>query len=101
MAIAFFATQGQEESIPLHTARVIRDAFHRAINWADDFANGSRGEKNFELHEGPPVLGQGVNGAKNWLRQLAPREWLGESPHAAQDRDNAPPFRRCVKRWDR
>src|SRR5262249_12633276 len=72
-----------------------------AISWADDFANGNRSEKGFELHEGPPFLGQGVNGAKNWLRQLAPQARLCGSPHAAQDRDNAPPFRRCVKISDR
>src|SRR5207248_6701474 len=60
--------------IPLHAARVIRDAFHRAISWADDFANGSRDEKSFELHEGSPFLCQEVNGAKRWLRQLARSE---------------------------
>src|SRR5260370_36823773 len=62
-----FAAQCHEEAIPLHTARVIRDAFHRAISWADDFANGSRGEKSFELHEDGPFLCPGVNGAEGWL----------------------------------
>src|SRR5713226_1122421 len=89
------------QAIPLHTARVIRDAFHRAIKWADDFANGKRGEKSFELHEDWPFLCHGFNGAKDWLRQLAPPGWPCESPHAAQDRDNAPPFRRCVKKLGR
>src|SRR5262249_7285184 len=58
-------------------------------------------EKSFELHEGPPGLCQEVNGAKNWLRQLAPPESPCEFPHAAQDQDTAPPFRRCGKKSDR
>ena len=38
VAIAFFAAQCDEETVPLHSPRVIRDAFHFAIKWADDLA---------------------------------------------------------------
>src|SRR5713226_10408864 len=87
MAVAFFATHCHEQAIPLYTARVIRDAFHRAIRWPDDFANGNRSEKRFELHEVSACGCQALNGAEHWLRQLAPLEWLCELPHAVRDRD--------------
>jgi len=51
-----------------------------------------------KLHEGSPFLCQEVNGAKRWLRQLAPPGWPCESPHAAQDRDTGQPSRRPGKR---
>ncbi len=51
VAIAFFAAQCDEKKVPLHTPRVIRDAFHDAIKRPDDLAGGNRGGENFELHE--------------------------------------------------
>ena len=51
VAIGFFTPQCHEHAIPLHSPRVIRDAFHRAIKWADDLANWNRGDESFELHE--------------------------------------------------
>ena len=47
VAIAFLTAQCHEHAIPLHTPRVIRDAFHRAIKWPDDLARGNRGEREF------------------------------------------------------
>jgi hypothetical protein len=40
MAITFFAAQCDEKTVPLHTPRVIRDAFHDAIKRPDDLAGG-------------------------------------------------------------
>ena len=51
VAIALFAAQCDEKKVPLHTPRVIRDAFHDAIKRPDDLAGGNRGGENFELHE--------------------------------------------------
>src|SRR5438874_10513572 len=125
MSIGFFATQCHEQAIPLHSPRVIRDAFHRAIKCPDDLTSWKRGGESFELHEGstcPPVDGfaaanqeKAFNGAEHWLRRLVPlarpcelappasvfqpvRESLCEFPHAAQDRDTGQPFRRPGKR---
>ena len=39
VAIALFAAQRDEQAILLHSPRVIRDAFHGAIKWADDLAD--------------------------------------------------------------
>src|SRR5215467_12936100 len=49
--IGFLAPQRHEHGVPLHSPRVIRDVFHRAINWPEDLANWSRSEKGLELHE--------------------------------------------------
>src|SRR3984893_19557064 len=98
VAVALFAAHCHEQAIPLYTARVIRDAFHRAIRWADDFANGNRGEKSFELHEVSACECQALNGAEHWLRQLAPLEWLCAFPDVALDRERARPSRRCGKK---
>src|ERR687887_123336 len=120
VAIGFLAPQCHEHAIPLHSPRVIRDAFHRAIKCADDLANWSRVEKSLELHEvstcpqrdgfAAANHGEVFNGAKHWLRRfvlpaepcvfalpasffrLALRESLCESPHAAQDRGSERPF---------
>ena len=51
MTIRFLAAQSHEEAVLLHSPRVIRDAFHRAINRAGDRAGGNRAEESFELHE--------------------------------------------------
>src|SRR6266699_234016 len=126
VAIAGFAPQCHEQAIPLHSPRVISDAFHRAIKCPDDLANWNRGDESFELHEVstcPPEdgfaaanRGKAFNGAEHWLRRLvppiqpcepAPQAWvfrpvllgsLCEFPHAAQDQDIGQPFRRSWKR---
>ena len=46
VAIAFLTAKGNEKAVLLHSPRVIRDAFHRAINRADDRAGGNRGEES-------------------------------------------------------
>ena len=51
VAIAFFAAQCDEKTVPLHSPRVIRDAFHDAIKRPDDVAWGNRCDESFELHE--------------------------------------------------
>src|SRR5947209_2899698 len=104
--VGFLAPQCHEQGVPLHSPRVIRDVFHRAIKWPDDLANWSRGEESLELHEALTFPNEAFNGAKHWLRRsvppkqvcgfalpaaffpLAPRESLCESPHAAQDQDS-------------
>src|SRR6266480_3800351 len=100
MSIGFFATQCHEQAIPLHSPRVIRDAFHRAIKCPDDLANWNRGDESFELHEVSTCRGKAFNDAKHWLRrlalpaqpcELAPPESLCEFPDAAQDRDTGQP----------
>src|SRR5213080_491296 len=101
VAIAGFAPQCHEQAIPLHSPRVIRDAFHRAIKCPDDLANWKRDGESFELHEGSTFRDKAFNDAKHWLRrlalpaqpcELAPPESLCEFPHAAQDRDTGQPF---------
>src|SRR6266480_5475217 len=119
MTIGFLAPQRHEHAIPLHSPRVIRDIFHRAIKCPDDLANWSRGEKSLELHEALTCPqwdgfaaanhGEVFNGATHWLRRFVPPVWpcefalpalffrlalresLCESPHAAQDLDSGPP----------
>src|SRR4029077_7445152 len=126
MPVGFLPPQCHEHGVPLHSPRVIRDVFHRAINWPDDFANWSRGEESLELHEAltsPPqdgfaaaTCGEAFNGARHWLRRfvlpthscghallapffrLAPRESLCESPHAAQDLNSGRLFPRAGQR---
>src|SRR5437773_7823698 len=116
MSIGFFATQCHKQAVPLHSPRVIRDAFHRAIKCPDDLANWNRGDESFELHEVSTCRGKAFNGAEHWLRrlvplaqpcELAPPAWvfrpvlvgsLCEFPHAAQDRDTGQPFRLPWKR---
>src|SRR6516165_8362352 len=107
MAIGFLAPQCREQGVPLHSPRVIRDVFHRAIKWPDDLANWSRGKENLELHEALTFPNEAFNGAKHWLRRLvlsavffplAPRESLCESPHAAQDLDSGQLSRRAGQR---
>jgi hypothetical protein len=44
VAVHFFAPDCHEKAIPLHSPRVIRDAFHWAIKRPDDLANWNRGE---------------------------------------------------------
>src|SRR6266705_2241343 len=100
MAIAFFAAQCDEKKVPLHTPRVIRDAFHDAIKRPDDLAGGNRGGENFEQHEVEKDGSRALNGVRHWLRLLVPRLAISPLPHAAQDRDNAPPSPQCAKRWD-
>src|SRR2546429_1688131 len=83
VAIAGFASQCHEQAIPLHSPRVIRDAFHRAIKCPDDLASWKRGGESFELHEVltcPPGdgfaaanRGKAFNGVEHWLRRLVPR----------------------------
>jgi len=119
VAIGFLTPQRHEHAIPLHTPRVIRDVFHRAIKCTDDLANCSRGEESLELHEAltcpqrdgfaAAIHGDVFNGARHWLGRFVPpaqacafalpalffplalRESLCESPHAAQDLDSGPP----------
>src|SRR4029077_13877509 len=123
MPVGFLSPQCHEHGVPLHSPRVIRDVFHRAINWPDDFANWSRGEESPELHEAlisplqdgfaAATWDEAFNGVRHWLRgfvppthscglalsasffPLAPRESLCESPHAAQDLDSGPPSPRA------
>src|SRR4030095_3775695 len=107
VAVGFFAAKSHKQAIPLHSPRVIRDAFHWAIKCPDDLANWNRGDESFELHEGSTFRGKAFNDVKHWLSALAlpvqpcelvPPEWPCESPHAAQDRDSGQPFRRPGKR---
>src|ERR1700730_10315529 len=98
MTIGFLTGQRDEHAIPLPSPRVIRDAFHVAIKWAEDLANWNRGGKSFELHEVSAFGCGALNGVEHWLRPPAPPAGLCEFPHAAQDRDNAPLFPRCAKR---
>src|SRR6266487_3034590 len=82
VAIGFLASQCHEQAIPLHSPRVIRDAFHRAINCPDDLASWKRGGESFELHEVstcPPGdrfaaanRGKAFNGVEHWLGRLVP-----------------------------
>src|SRR4029453_11633743 len=87
VAIGFLTAQCHEHAIPLHTPRVIRDVFHRAIKWPDDLANCSRGEESLELHEALTCPqgdgfaaanhGAGFNGATHWLRRFVPPAGFG------------------------
>src|SRR5439155_25022341 len=49
--ISFLTPERHEHGVPLRSPRVIRDVFHRAINWPEDLANWRRSEKGLELHE--------------------------------------------------
>src|SRR6266540_1987862 len=91
MPIGFFTPQCHEHAIPLHSPRVIRDAFHRAMKCPDDLANRNRGDKSFELHEvltSPPREGFAVpsrskafRGGAHWLRRLGrPGQSCGLAP---------------------
>jgi hypothetical protein len=62
MAVGFLAPQRHEHAVPLHTARVIRDAFHCAIMSADDLAHRKAAEKRFELHTNSICRRNGLNG---------------------------------------
>src|SRR6266487_910147 len=72
MTIGFLAPQRHEHAIPLHSPRVIRDVFHRAIKCPDDVANWSCGEESLELHEALTFASEAFNGARHWLRRLVP-----------------------------
>src|SRR5205814_3259625 len=86
MSIGFFATQCHEQAIPLHSPRVIRDAFHRAIKCPDDLANWKRSEESFELHAVSTCRAKAFNDVKHGLRQLASRVWLCEFHNAVLDK---------------
>src|SRR6266545_6445130 len=82
MTIGFLAPQCHEHAVPLHSPRVIRDVFHRAIRCPDDLANCSRGEESLEQHEALTCPqwdgfaaanhGEVFNGATHWLRRFVP-----------------------------
>src|SRR5947207_13357939 len=67
VAIGFFAPQCHKQAIPLHSPRVIRDAFHCPIKFHVDLANWARGEESFELHEVSTCRRKAFNDAKHWL----------------------------------
>jgi hypothetical protein len=50
MAIAFLTANGNEKAVPLHSPRVIRDAFHLAIKCPDDPTWRDGAGEYFELH---------------------------------------------------
>ena len=76
VAIAFFPAQCDEKAIPLHTPRVIRDAFHDAIKRPDDLAGGNGCDESFELHAKWSNGRSALNGVTHGLRPLVPRESL-------------------------
>src|SRR6266536_567138 len=96
VSIGFFTPQCHEHAIPLHSPRVIRDAFHRAIKCPDDLANWNRGDKSFELHgvsTPPPAVwrdgfaaakrGKAFKDVRHWLRPLGrPAPSCGLAPPA-------------------
>ena len=69
----FSPRKRNEETVLLHSPRVIRDAFHVAIKRPEDLARRNGGDESFELHEERQIGRKTLNGARHWLRQLVPR----------------------------
>src|SRR5207237_3184186 len=84
MAIAFLTAQGNKKPVALHSPRVIRDAFHFAIQAADDLEWRDGAGEDFELHE---KSGRLLNAVLHWLmRRGAPPQSAWSIRDAVRDR---------------
>src|SRR6266403_3782519 len=96
-AIAYLTANGNEKTIPLHSPRVIRDAFHLAIKRPDDPMGRDGAGEYFKLHIKFRLL---LNAATQLLKPHDLPQSVWSIRDAAQDRGTGLPSRRCGQKSD-
>ena len=65
VSVIFLSPQRHEETVFLHSPRVIRDTFHCAIKRPDELTDWNCAGKSFELHESSASRRKALNGVRH------------------------------------